>query len=97
MPISLWPTRRRRVSKQNLRPVRHPPAVVASPQSHFHGAFTVRFHQELEDWRATRLDAIDQCWSPLALAMIEIEIHALLRAVRENADKLELFGVMTKG
>lgn len=52
------------------------------------GLLIVSLHQELEDWRAMRLYADEQGWPALALALIEIEIDALDRAIRENAGKI---------
>lgn len=99
MPISHWPSRRRRGAKHDHRAARQWLTVASPPpkNEHYLGEFAVRLLFEAFHLRDTLQYAIDNRWPPIASAMIEIEITVLLRAVRENADKLELFGRMPKG
>lgn len=86
----LLPTSRRRAQR---RAVRRRPTPTSRPYERSEaaellGLLIVSLHQELEDWRAMRLYAGEQGWSPLALALIEIEIDALDRAIRESAGEI---------
>lgn len=84
------PTSRRRAQR---RAVRRSPTPTSRPYerskaAELLGLLIVSLHQELEDWRAMRLYAGEQGWPPLALTLIEFEIDALDRAIRENAGKI---------
>lgn len=90
MQSDLLPTSRRRGQR---RAVRRRPTPTSRPNERSEaaellGLLIVSLHQELEDWRAMRLYAGEHGWPSLALALIEIEIDALDRAIRENVGKI---------
>lgn len=58
------------------------------PETEAHGLHIVRLHQALEDWRAVRRLARMHGWSPIAAALIEIEITTLEREIAERVREL---------